>query len=185
MKIVLKGGGTAGTAYQGLTATYTVTVGSTLKTELEIHSIASQPIRFEEALHSYFHVGDVKQVSVTGLANTAYLDKLQANREITEGEEPIRITAETDRIYLDTNATCQITDPVLKRKITVRKTGSNTTVLWNPWIAKAKAMADFGDEEWPGMLCIETCNVGKFSVTLAPGETHTMAAEVGAATDAG
>ena len=55
------------------------------------------------------------------------------------------------------------------RRVVVEKTGSNATVVWNPWIAKAKAMPDFGDEEWPSMLCLETCNVREQSVVLAPG----------------
>jgi len=58
----------------------------------------------------------------------------------------------------------------------VEKTGSNATVVWNPWIAKAKAMPDFGDDEWPSMLCIETCNVRENAVTIAPGQSHTMGA---------
>ena len=40
--------------------------------------------------------------------------------------------------------------------------------------AKAKAMPDYGDEEWPEMVCVETCNVNAHAVRLAPGATHTM-----------
>jgi glucose-6-phosphate 1-epimerase len=166
--------------WSGLGASYSITVGSSLKMELNVSRKSGQPITVEQALHSYFHVGDVRQVAVTGLANTRYLDKLQANRELTEGEAPVRIAAETDRIYLDTAATCEIADPVLKRKIIISKTGSTATVLWNPWIAKARAMPDFGDDEWPGMLCIETCNVGTSAVKLTAGESHTMTAEISA-----
>jgi len=39
-------------------------------------------------------------------------------------------------------------------------------------------MADFGDDEWPGMLCIETANVGDAAVTLRPDDRHTMTAEI-------
>jgi glucose-6-phosphate 1-epimerase len=60
----------------------------------------------------------------------------------------------------------------------VSKRGSASTVVWNPWTAKAKAMADFGDDEWPGMLCIETANAADNVVTLAPGARHTMRATV-------
>jgi glucose-6-phosphate 1-epimerase len=48
-------------------------------------------------------------------------------------------------------------------------------VIWNPWVAKSAAMADFGDDEWTGMLCVETGNV-LAAVTLAPGQSHTMTA---------
>ena len=78
-------------------------------------------------------------------------------------------TGETDRIYLATTATCTIDDPGMKRKIVVAKTGSNTTVVWNPWVDKAKAMPDFGDDEWPSMVCVETCNVGRRGGDAGPG----------------
>jgi D-hexose-6-phosphate mutarotase len=32
----------------------------------------------------------------------------------------------------------------------VAKSGSASTVVWNPWQAKAAAMADFGDDEYQG-----------------------------------
>ena len=83
-------------------------------------------------------------------------------------------TAETDRLYLNTRSTCVIHDPVWQRHIIVEKSGSDSTVVWNPWIAKAKAMPDFGDNEWPGMLCIETVNARVNAITLPPGKTHTM-----------
>jgi glucose-6-phosphate 1-epimerase len=51
-------------------------------------------------------------------------------------------------------------------------------VVWNPWIAKAKAMADFGDDEWPRMLCIETANAAQCAVRLAPRSTHRMMARI-------
>lgn len=34
-----------------------------------------------------------------------------------------------------------------------------TLVIWNPWQTKAKAMADFGDEEYKLMICVEAGSV--------------------------
>ncbi|RYR62714.1 hypothetical protein Ahy_A04g020443 isoform D [Arachis hypogaea] len=42
-------------------------------------------------------------------------------------------------------------------------------LVWNPWDKKAKAMADFGDDEYKHMLCVEAAAVEK-AVTLKPGE---------------
>jgi glucose-6-phosphate 1-epimerase len=39
-------------------------------------------------------------------------------------------------------------------------------------------MPDFGDDEWPEMVCVETCNVGASVRRLAPGGSHTMTAQI-------
>jgi glucose-6-phosphate 1-epimerase len=159
-------------------ANYRVSVGTALGMELRVVNTFSRPIRIEEALHTYLAVSDVRQVSIEGLVGTAYSDRVGTPHEETEGTAPIRITAETDRIYRNTQANCVVDDPGLKRRLVVQKTGSDNTVVWNPWIAKAKAMPDFGDDEWPAMLCIETCNVREHAVTIAPGQSHAMGAVI-------
>jgi glucose-6-phosphate 1-epimerase len=157
---------------------FRVSVGAALRMELRVRNPSPQPMQFEEALHTYLAVSDVRQVGITGLAGTTYSDRVGTPHTEIEGAAPIRITGETDRIYLNTQATCIVDDPGWQRRLVVEKTGSNATVVWNPWIAKAKAMPDFGDDEWPAMLCIETCNVREHAVTLAPGQSHTMSATV-------
>jgi glucose-6-phosphate 1-epimerase len=149
------------------------TVGRSLEMELEVRA-GGKPLTFEEALHTYFLVGDIRKASVSGLENTEYLDKVDGFKRKTQAAEPVRIAGETDRVYIGTSSTCTIQDPVLKRSITVEKEGSLSTVVWNPWINKSKAMQDFGDEEWPGMLCVETANVGDAAVTLEAGQAHRM-----------
>ena len=159
-------------------AEYRVTVGPALGLRLRVRNTSRQPMRIEEALHTYLAVDDVRQVTIEGLAGTAYSDRVGTPHEETEGAAPIRITAETDRIYRNTHAMCVVRDPGWNRRLVVEKTGSDATVVWNPWIAKAKAMPDFGDDEWPSMLCIETCNVREHAVTVAPGQSHGMGAVI-------
>ena len=157
---------------------YLVRVGGSLGLELSVRNTSSQPMRIEEALHTYLAVSDVRQVSIEGLESTEYSDRVGTPHEETEGTAPIRITAETDRIYRNTKATCVVRDPGWQRRLMVEKSGSDATVVWNPWIAKAKAMPDFGDDEWPNMLCIETCNVREHAVTIPPGQSHSTAAVI-------
>lgn len=156
----------------------TFKIGLGLGLELEVRA-RNAPLTFEEAFHTYLVVGDVRQVGVDGLQNAEYIDKMDGFKRKTQPAEPIRITAETDRVFVNATGTVQVHDPVLGRSIVVEKEGSASTVVWNPWIAKAKAMPDFGDEEWPGMICVETANVGDHAVRLEPGQTHLMRAYIG------
>lgn len=158
---------------------YAVTVGPELVLELTIHHAGGEPFLCEAALHSYFAVGDVRQAAVRGLENTPYLDKTNHGQETPGLDDPVRFAGETDRVYLDTTAACCTDDPVMGRTIHVRKAGSASTVVWNPWVAKAAAMADFGDDEWPGMVCVETAAVGRSAVRIEPGASHTMTARIG------
>jgi len=153
-----------------------VRVGRALRLDLAVHNTDAAPRAFEAALHSYLAVSDVRHARIRGLEGVAYVDKTAGMALKPGATEPIVIAAETDRVYLGTTGTVTIEDPGWRRRVVVGKSGSSTTVVWNPWVAKAKAMADFGDEEWPGMVCVETANAMDDAVTLAPGATHVMAA---------
>ncbi|KAG1331902.1 Glucose-6-phosphate 1-epimerase [Cocos nucifera] len=48
-------------------------------------------------------------------------------------------------------------------------TFESEVMVWNPWDKKAKAMADFGDDEYKYMLCVEAAAIEK-PITLKPGE---------------
>jgi glucose-6-phosphate 1-epimerase len=159
-----------------LALSLTLRVGRALRMELTVRNTDAAARTFEAALHSYLAVSDVRQVRIRGLEGAAYLDKTAGMARQAGADDPIAITAETDRVYLGSAGTVTIEDPGWRRRIVVGKSGSSTTVVWNPWVAKAKAMPDFGDEEWPGMVCVETANVLDDAVTLAPGATHVMTA---------
>src|SRR5262249_21931835 len=116
-------------------------------------------LEFEECLHTYFAVEDITATSVAGLKGVSYLDKTASFAKKSETEEAIRISSEVDRVYLDTKGTVEIRDEQLKRVIRVEKENSSSTVVWNPWIAKAQAMVDFGNEEYQKMVCVESGNV--------------------------
>lgn len=156
-------------------AEYTVTVGKTLKLALKIENISKErELVLEDCLHTYFEVGDIGSVKISGLRGVKYLDKMAGGAEKTETNEEITVSSEVDRVYMDTKGTVTIQDAKLGRVIRVEKQGSNSTVVWNPWIAKSKAMADFGDEEYQRMVCVESGNVAKNKLTLKPGEASSL-----------
>ena len=158
--------------------TCTVTVGSTLALALRTRNLGNEPLTVTEALHSYFRVADVRGVSVTGLEGCTYFGKVTGGPNQVQGDEPITFRGETDSVYLNTPADCVLHDPRMGRRIRVTKSGSMSTVVWNPWVDKARRMPDFGDDEWPEMLCIETANALDDAVTVPPGESHTLAARI-------
>jgi len=153
------------------------TFGSELKLELVVRNMGTTSFHFEEALHSYFRVGQIEKAQLHGLDGVQYVDKTDSNRKKLQ-HGPIAIVSETDRVYLNTKGVIELEDHQLRRRIRVGKENSLTTVVWNPWIEKAKAMADFGADEWMRMVCIETSNVSDFAVELAPGQQHKMQSTV-------
>ena len=157
------------------TADYLVTVSQSLTLQLIITNQSKDAeFTFENCLHSYFEVGDVTAISLSGLKGLNYLDKVAHFVEETETRDALRIASEVDRIYLNTTGTVEILDPRLGRRIRVEKQGSASTVVWNPWIAKSRHLTDFGDEEYERMICVESGNVASNSISLAPGATSTL-----------
>jgi glucose-6-phosphate 1-epimerase len=155
---------------------FTVKVGEQLTMELLVANTSARDFVFEGCLHTYFSVGDITQVSVTGLKGIHYLDKVENFARKLESADTIRIASEVDRVYLNTTGPVEIHDAKLRRTISVEKSGSASTVVWNPWIARAKAMADFGDEEYKEMICVESGNVGESKIALAPGKSASLKA---------
>jgi glucose-6-phosphate 1-epimerase len=153
---------------------YIVTIGESLDLALTTTNKGDKPFNYEEALHSYFTVSDVRNIQLLGLGGSSFTSKAPPTGTFTQPPDPLLFTGETDRVYADTQAECTIVDTAEERAISVKKTGSNSTVVWNPWIEKAKSMADMGDDEWPEMLCVESGNVWHNAITLAPGESHTL-----------
>ena len=159
--------------------TLRVALENALKVELTTRNSDKEPFTFTEALHSYFTVRQIMDVTVRGLEGATYSDKVTG----TDGhlqETPVVVRQEVDRVYENTETECVIDDAGLGRQIVVAKQGSRTTVVWNPWIAKSKRMPDFGDEEYTRMICVETANDTGNAVTLDPGESHTLAAVLSA-----
>lgn len=152
--------------------------GRTLEMELSVANKSASSFEFEEALHTYLAVSDVRQIEIHGLASRKFIDKTDQMRQKQSPPDPLRIIGETDRIYLDSGSQCTVVDPTERRRITIFKSNSHNTVVWNPWIEKNLKMADLGNDEWRSMLCVETANVGDAAIRLNPGETHTMSASI-------
>lgn len=157
------------------TATYAVTFGRELTLALTVENTGAAEISYEEALHTYLAVADARTTTVQGLDGATYLDKApEGGPELVTQRGDVTFTAETDRVY-DSTGTVVVDEPG-GRRTGIAKEGSAHTVVWNPWVDKAASMPDYGDDEWPAMVCVETANALDAAITLAPGERHTMTA---------
>jgi glucose-6-phosphate 1-epimerase len=156
----------------------TVSVGAQLEVALSMRNRGDRPFTCGGALHSYLTVGDIAQIAIEGLAGTAYLDKVGGGERVQEGS--VQFSGEVDRVYLATTADCGVVDPVLGRRIVIAKTGSQTTVVWNPWVEKARRLTDMADDEYREMVCVETTNAANDLIALGPGAAHNLRATIGA-----
>jgi len=157
-----------------------IAIGHRLTMLLEVENLSAEPLTFEEALHTYLAVSDAREVAISGLETAPYLDKTDAFQTKTQPPEPLRFTGETDRVFENTRATCVLTDPAGDgRRLSVEKSGSATTVIWNPWAERAAAIADLAPHAWPSFACIETANAGANAITLPPGARQSMRAIIG------
>lgn len=155
----------------------TVIVGETLRMEMATENTGAEAFVIGEALHTYFRIGDIGAVRVTGLEGCDYWDKVGGST-LRKQDGAISFSGEIDRVYIDTAAECVIEDEQLKRRIHVAKSGSLSTVVWTPWTEKAGKMGDMGQPDgWREMVCIESANAIDNVVTVAAGTRHTLVAE--------
>ena len=78
-----------------------VRFGTELSLELSVTNTGERPFDFEEALHAYLVVGDVRKIRVEGLDGASYRDKV-LDREDCVQEGDLRFDGETDRVYRST-----------------------------------------------------------------------------------
>jgi D-hexose-6-phosphate mutarotase len=157
--------------------TLDVVLSDHLGVSLTTRNKGTAPLSISEALHSYFSVGDIASVAVSGLDGRRYLDQLSGQTFTQAGA--IAIPSETDRIYWDTPDVVTIDDAGLRRRITIAKSGSASTVVWNPWREKAARLGDMPDDYFRHMICIETANVGpQNTVKIDPGASHSLTTSV-------
>jgi glucose-6-phosphate 1-epimerase len=166
----------AGAAWPPFDTEFAVTVSDLLTMELiTANRSPDRPFEFENCLHTYFAVGDIRQVSLTGLQATPFLDHAAgAVGARRDGEDsPLCITKETNRVYLGTTSAVEIRDENLKRTIRVEKFNSRSTVVWNPWTTQ-KMPDDFDPAEHQRMVCVESGNVKQNKLLLPAGQTAAL-----------
>jgi len=162
--------------WSALRTEFTVTATDRLAMELiATNESADKSQEIENCLHTYFHVGDVNQLSITGLQGAPFDDfAFGANGVRRRGDTaPLRITQETNRVYPGHAGLVEIHDKDFQRRVRVEKFNSNSTVVWNPWTTQ-KMPGDFDPAEHKHMVCVESGNVKQNKVSLSPGKTASL-----------
>lgn len=126
-------------------------VGATCEIELEAHG------EFEttSALHTYFNVGDIAAVKVSGLGDRL-IDKVNDAKEDVLADGIQTFPDRTDRVYLNPEACSVIHDDSLNRNIDVVHHHHLNVVGWNPGPALSVSMGDMPDDGYKTFVCVET-----------------------------
>jgi len=159
--------------YKKFSLNLKIVVGNKLKIELITLNVSNEEVNFSEGLHTYFHVGNIANISVAGLMGQNYHD-LMDGRIKNDQSSAIRFNGEIGRVYVNTESSCLIDDNELSRKIIIEKMGSSSTAIWNPWEKNASRILDLGSNGWMNMVCVESANAYENCIKLPARQEHKL-----------
>lgn len=140
---------------------------------LRVTNRGGDAFEFEEALHTYLAVGDVKDTTVDGLEGCDYLDKVRGDGRWRTQSGEVAFVGPTDRVYR-CDSTLVVHDPRNRRDVVIDRDSSADVVVWNPWAEGTELLPDVAPHDWERFVCVEAANVGEDAVCLEPGATHEM-----------
>lgn len=152
----------------------TMRIGESLSLMLTTTNMGSEVFSLSQALHSYFAIDDITHVAVDGLQGIDYIDKTSNESALMRQQGAVSITGEVDRIYLNPPSVLQIIQVQKKQTIHLASSGSHSVVVWNPWAAIARSMADLREDDYQRFICVETSNAGTDVVRVPAGALHTL-----------
>ncbi|KAL0312498.1 UNVERIFIED_CONTAM: putative glucose-6-phosphate 1-epimerase [Sesamum radiatum] len=126
-----------------------------------VRNVNCKPFSFSFSFHTYFSVLDISR------------------ERFTEQGDALTFESEVDRAYLSSSDAVAVFDHEKKRTFVIKKEGLPDVVVWNPWDKRARAIPDFGDDEYRRMLCVDAACIEK-QIPLKPGEEWTGRVELSA-----
>ena len=160
--------------------------GTQMTNRLTIQNTGVTAFPFQCLLHTYYKVEgnaamNPHQCFVQGLEGYICDDKVTKEPKYVHTSEAITIGDEVDRVYAPpteggsdiVSATIGVGNSMV---VTMEASGQvdNVTVpiscvVWNPYIEKAAGLADFDNDEYHDMLCVEPGILGN-DIVLQPGK---------------
>jgi glucose-6-phosphate 1-epimerase len=160
------------------TACLTVIVGQTLIVSLEVLNRSTEDFEYTCALHSYYNISTIGNITISGLKGTSYHSQIDRGEYVQESTKLEINNAET-RHYYNTEATCILEDKGLKRKIRIAKAGSRVTTVWNPGKEACATMEDMPSDAYLHFVCVEAVNAFSDVIKLLPEQSHTTSIVIG------
>lgn len=151
-----------------------ITIADTLEIELRTTNLDDESFELTQALHSYFNVSKIDSISITGLENKRYLDALTQQYHTQNGK--IIFDQEVDRVYQGADSKIVLEDST--REVHITNSGSNSVVVWNPWIEKCSRMSVMRPDAYKGFVCIESTNAYEDKRVLQKDQTHSLRAQI-------
>lgn len=157
-----------------------ISIGKTLEVTLKVTNTSDLAFDYSCALHTYYYLSDIKNIIISGLEGANYHNHLEPGILVQESSK-LKIHQHETRHYHETEAACIIEDPGFNRKISVAKSGSKITTVWNPWAEACAGISDLPDDAYTNFICIEAVNSFENTITLQPKGSHETSAMIGLA----
>ena len=141
-----------------------------LKVQLTVENLGNQNLSFSGALHTYFAVQHIDQVSLTGQAQQPEWDAVNDTHQSCSGV--LKFNAEFDRVYdvlTDQQPTWSLIDGQQQLRIS-QSASWGQSVVWNPGSDKCSQLKDMPLDGYQRMLCVEAARVTS-TIEVQPAQT--------------
>ncbi|ABB45350.1 Aldose 1-epimerase [Sulfurimonas denitrificans DSM 1251] len=151
-----------------------ITISKELKMELKTTNLDDKAFKISQALHTYFSVSHISEVTISGLDKKPYLDALSWQKEVQGGN--IYFEEEVDRVYQEIDEKIVLRDK--NREINIKNKNSSSAVIWNPWIEKTLRMSAMKEDAYKYFVCIESANAFDDARVIEPKQSHTLIVQI-------
>ncbi len=157
-------------------AIYSIELGkNSLSLRLKIKNTGDTSFSFTAALHSYFKISALENISLKGLHEQVFWDNDGSHFSNRKSDEAVilNIPDALDRVYFDVENPLVLVDTKKTEKsLTITQSGFSDVVVWNPGRIATEIMQDMSNSEYQNMLCVEAAQIDN-SVYLGCGEEWT------------
>ena len=143
---------------------------NSLQISLSVENQGQQSLSFTGALHTYFAVDHIGQVSLQGQTALPEWDAVKDTHQSCTGQ--LRFDSEFDRVYdvlLQTQPTWTLQDGNSAIQISQSESWGQS-VVWNPGADKCAQLNDMPAKGYQSMLCVEAARVTS-SIDVPPAQT--------------